>query len=178
MNGRAGDTTLYAKWEYYTCRVNLDPRGGILDKTVLTHTYGTETVLPIPTHPNPGYKFVRWLWNDRGSLRHKEKIPAVPDYMYDGFYYEIHAEWVYEPTITLTLRGSATNPDSTEIEIRENVDAFTKKYSIAVPSTSFVKSENDGEMYGFMGWYSTTTGAPVTEQYLENVEYDLDLTAK
>ena len=33
-------------------------------------------------------------------------------------------------------------------------------------------------MYKFVGWYATETGAFVTEKYLENVEMDLDLTAK
>ena len=71
MNGRFGNTTLYAKWNRWTCRVSLDPRGGILDETILTHTYGTETVLLIPTHPNPAYKFSRWVHDNMRILRQK-----------------------------------------------------------------------------------------------------------
>ena len=179
LNGRSGNITLYAKWDKWTCRVSLDPRGGTLAQSVLTHTYGTETVLPIPTHSNPAYKFVRWVWvggSYYGTV-YLESIPAVPHYLYDGFGYELYAEWSYEPTIKLTLTGNTTDPLSTDVEVRENIDAYTAKYSIAEPPATFVKA-NDGEMYKFMGWYATNTGAFVTEQYLKNVEIDLDLTAK
>lgn len=171
MNGRFGNTTLYAKWNRWTCRVSLDPRGGILDETVLTHTYGTETKLPTPTHSNPDYKFVRWV-HDNNTIT---SIPADVYHANNKYSYEIYAEWSYEPTITLTLNGSATNPFSTDIETRENVNAFTK-YSIGDYATDYETEEL--RVYKFIGWYKTGTDLFVTKQYLENVEVDLDLTAK
>ena len=171
LNGKSGNITLYAKWNRWTCRVSLDPRGGILDETVLTHTYGTETVLPIPTNPNPAYKFSRWV-HDNNTIT---SIPADVYHANNKYSYEIYAEWSYEPTITLTLRGSATYPFSTDIETRKNVNAFTK-YSIGDYATDYETEEL--RVYKFLGWYKTGTDLFVTKQYLENVEVDLDLTAK
>ena len=87
----------------------------------------------------------------------------------------LYAEWSYEPTITLTLRGSATYPFSTEVETRENVNAFTK-YSIGDYATDYETEEL--RVYKFLGWYKTGTDLFVTKQYLENVEVDMDLEAR
>ena len=170
MNGRFGDITLYAKWDRWTCKINLDAKGGNCDG-YMVHTYGTETILPTPTHSNPDYKFLRWVHNGNAI----ESIPATDYNSSKTYTYDIYAEWTYAPTITLTLRGSATDPFSKEVEVRENVNAF-EKYSIAVPAGDY--ETEDERVYTFMGWYKTGTDLLVTEQYLENIEVDLDLTAR
>ena len=169
IEGRAEDITLYAKWSVWTCSINLDAKGGIVEERILQHTYGTETVLPIPTHPNPDYKFVRWVHD--GST-----VTSVPATFYNEFAtYIVYAEWTYAPTINLTLRGSATDPFSEEVEVRNDVNAFAK-YSIAVPSEDYETEQQ--RVYSFLGWYKTGTDVFVTKQYLENVEIDMDLTAR
>ena len=84
-------------------------------------------------------------------------------------------KWNDVPTINLTLRGSATDPLSEEVEVRNDINAYAK-YSIAVPSSGYITAA-DGEKYVFKGWYKTGTDLLITQRYLEKVEMDLDLTA-
>jgi hypothetical protein len=112
---------------------------------------------------------VRWVHDNQTAT----SIPADFYNKSATYAYEAYAEWSYEPTVTLTLRGSATDPFSTAVEVREGVNAFAK-YSIAVPAGDY--ETEDQRVHSFLGWYKTGTDLLVTDQYLENIEVDLDST--
>ena len=164
-----GDITLYAKWDKESWHIKLDPAGGEVEEGFVIHTYGTETILPTPTHGNPEYVFSHWIFD--GS-----DVTTIPADFYSSYSNVLTATavWTYEPTVELTLRGSSTNMESKEVK-KITIPA-NKYYYIGDYERGSVLA-SDGKYYAFKGWCKTGTDLVINKSYLSGIGEDLDLTA-
>ena len=87
-----GTVTLYAQWEPITWDISYNPNGGTNPENAPTkHTYGTQTLLPIPT--NAGHIFAGWFTDSN----FKTQISTIDEtYILDDNtnHINLYAKWI------------------------------------------------------------------------------------
>ncbi len=126
-----------------------------------THSYGTETELPIPTRE--GYAFAGWYENEDFSgdavktIAAAAQISATAQTVGENTIWtkKYYAKWSFAYTITYELNGKDAINSDVDNSANPSVYLEGVELSLAIPTR---------EGYGFVGWYNSAdfSGEPVS----------------
>ncbi|MCQ2104430.1 MAG: InlB B-repeat-containing protein [Fibrobacter sp.] len=126
-----------------------------------THSYGTETELPIPTRE--GYAFAGWYENEDFSgdavktIVAAAQISATAQTVGENTIWtkKYYAKWSFAYTITYELNGKDAINSDVDNSANPSVYLEGVELSLAIPTR---------EGYGFVGWYNSAdfSGEPVS----------------